>query len=150
MSPRPVGALCHRLSRVTRDGDDGFTLVEVIVAFVIFMVVAGGATFTVLGGLQSSRATHSQVSGTNVAQQEIERARSMPRASLTATPTATTTTVLGSEKYTSTRTISYLPNGASCPTGIATDAPHKIAVTVTVTWPSSKGKTIRMDTVLAC
>ena len=52
MSPRPVGALCHRLSRVTRDdAENGFTLIEVIVAFVIFLIVAtangdSGKTYT--------------------------------------------------------------------------------------------------------
>lgn len=146
MTPRPVGRWCHRLRGMA--SDEGFTLIEVVVAFVIFMIVAGAGTLVIITGQHSARTTNTQVASTNIAQQEIERARALPRASLTAAPTQTTTTTLGGQSYSATRTISYLPANTPCPTGVATDAPHKIAVTVTVT--SSTGRTVRMDTVLAC
>jgi prepilin-type N-terminal cleavage/methylation domain-containing protein len=130
--------------------DRGFTLIEVMVSFVIFAIVASAATLAVVNGISTSKATSDRVGAANVAQQELEHARAMPRASLAAAPTATSTTTVGNNAFTTTRTIAYAPAGSACPTTIATDAPHKITVNVVVSWPGSHGRTVQMGTVLAC
>jgi Tfp pilus assembly protein PilV len=132
-------------------GDSGFALTEVIVSFIIFLVIATAATVSVSRGIDSSGASRDRVGAANVAQQQLEQARAMPRASLTAVPTATSTATVGTSNYAITRTVGFLPaDSTACPTDVATDAPHEITVHVDVTALGATPRTIGMDTVIAC
>ena len=135
----------------TDDADSGFALTEVIVSFIIFVAVATAATYAVTRGIASSVAGHDRVGAANLAQQQLEQARALPRAGLTASPTATSTATVGNSKYTVTRTVGYLPAGnTACPTDVATDAAHEITVHVAVVAHGATSRTIGMDTVIAC
>jgi prepilin-type N-terminal cleavage/methylation domain-containing protein len=152
--------LAQRLTRRSRgkhsggDGDvaqAGFALTEVLVCFVILLIIATAATYAVNAGINSSSITHQRVGSANVAQQQLEQARALPRASLTATPTATSTASVGGSKYTVKRSIGYLPTGSTaCPTDVATDAAHEITVHVDVAPATGSTRTVGMDTVIAC
>ena len=131
--------------------DSGFALTEVIVSFIIFVAVATAATYAVTRGIDSSGASRDRVGAANVAQQQLEQARALPRASLTAAPIATSTATVGAGTYKVTRTVGYLPAGSTaCPTDVATDAAHEITVHVDVTTGGAVTRTIGMDTVIAC
>ncbi len=135
----------------TDQGDSGFALTEVIVSFIMFIVVATAATVAVSRGIDSSGANRDRVGAANIAQQQLEQARALPRASLTAAPTATSTAIAGASKYTVRRTVGFLPAGSTaCPTDVATDAAHEITVHVDVTTQGQTPRTITMDTVIAC
>lgn len=131
-------------------GDDGFTLIETLVSLGLFMIVSLAAVLAVVTATSNTDATRDRVAAANVAQQEIARAQAMPRSGLTASPTASRTATVGSEPYTVTRSIAYVPAGVPCPSAPATDAPHRISVYVTVTWPGAKGRSVDVGTVLAC
>ena len=153
-SPSPLTRFTHRL-RTAGTGDDGFTLTEVIVSFVIFAIVATAATVAVVNGTKSTQLTNSRVTAANVAQQALQQAQAMPRAALTAAPSTSPT--VGTAQYTVNgfavaRTIGYLSGTASassCPTTIDASAKHEITVHVVVT-PAIGGRSVSMDTVIAC
>jgi prepilin-type N-terminal cleavage/methylation domain-containing protein len=131
--------------------DDGFALIEVLVSMMIFAIIASAATYAVTSGIGSSDASRDRVGSANVAQQQLEQARAMPQASLVATPTATSTAVVGTGTYTVTRTVGFLPaDSTGCPTDVATDAPHEITVHVEVAPANGDSRTVGMDTVIAC
>ena len=132
--------------------DGGFTLVEALVSLTIFVIVAAAAALAIVTGITGNNASSDRVGAAQVAQQESDRARAMSKDALTATPLATSTATRGSKQYTVQRTVSYI-GGTSCPTalptGTATATPREIRVNVVVTVPGS-GRTVTMDTVLAC
>lgn len=150
-TPHRIQRLWHRLRYPARPqhGDAGFTLLEVVVSLVIFAIVAASATAAIINGVSSSNVTRNRVDAANIAQQDIQQLAALPRTSVTAAPTSTTVTV-GNEPYTVTRQIGTLPSGTPCPTVVATDTPHKITVHVQVNWPNDNGRSVQMDTVLAC
>src|SRR5262245_46321268 len=134
-----------------RSSEAGFALTEIIVSMVMFAIIATAATYAVTSGINSSGASRDRVGAANVAQQQLEQARAMPRANLIAAPTATSTATVGANQYTVTRTVGYLPAGStSCPTAVATDAAHEITVHVDVTTVGETPRTVGMDTVIAC
>jgi prepilin-type N-terminal cleavage/methylation domain-containing protein len=144
----------HRYSgrhRAQGGFDAGFALTEVIVSMMIFAIIAAAATYAVTSGIGSSSASRDRVGAANVAQQQLEQARAMPRASLVATPTATSTATVGNGTYTVTRTVGYLPaDSTGCPTDVATDAAHEITVHVEVAPTDDGSRTVGLDTVIAC
>lgn len=67
-----------RASRSGAGTDDGFTLVEVIVALTIFAIAALSAVPLVLGGLKASARARVETLAKDVTQQRIERMRNLP------------------------------------------------------------------------
>lgn len=152
----------HRLSRFatrargrhaeTSDTESGFALTEVLVAGMIFAIVSVAAVAATNAGIHSSSATHQRVVTANVAQQAVQQAVNMPRASLTATPSpAPTTVAVGKGKYKVTRSIEYVPAGANaCPSTVAVGTPYAIVVHVSAVPIADSTRSVQMDTVLAC
>ena len=58
------------------DSDDGFTLVEVIVAMLIFTIILTGFLYTMTASLTSTRDTRARVVAANLASQQIDVLRS--------------------------------------------------------------------------
>jgi type II secretory pathway pseudopilin PulG len=68
-TPHWMHQVCHRLRAVANDTrDGGFTLVEVLVSFVIFVAVAGAATTGIVNALQASHVSQQRVDAADVAQ----------------------------------------------------------------------------------
>lgn len=132
--------------------DSGFALTEVLVATVILAIVGAAAVMAIDTGVSSASVTHQRVVTANVAQQAIQQAVTMPRASLTATPTpAASTVTVGTGKYTVNRSIAYTPTGANaCPTGVTVGTPYAIVVHVVAVPLAGSTRSVQMDTVLAC
>jgi len=128
--------------------DDGFSLLEVVVSFVLFAIVASAATAAVGNSIRTSDTTARRVEATQVAQQDIEKARAMKPAQISATGYPITVTA-GSGTFTVTRTVSY-SSGTSCPGTPVAGTQYYLNVTDVVTWPGNDGRTVRMDTVLSC
>jgi type II secretory pathway pseudopilin PulG len=148
-----LGAL--RTGSDTSDADGGFILVEAIVSMVIFAIVAAGATTAVIGGIQGSSVTQTRVSTANIAQQAVQQAEAMPKASLAATPIVTSTATAGNAKYTVTRTVQFATPTAgqvptACPTAVSSGTPYAMVVHVSVTGAGKNARTVAMDTVISC
>ena len=147
------------LARVRQEPDAGFTLIEAIVSFTIFAIVILGAVLAIVAGQSSANSSRDRVTAANVAQQEIARAQALPTASLTAAPTATSTSTVGAEPYTVTRKVDFSASATAspqpaqptaCPSVITAGTAYWMHVAVTVTWPGSNGRSVQMDTVRAC
>jgi prepilin-type N-terminal cleavage/methylation domain-containing protein len=68
-TPHWMSRVCHRLRRVAKDTQDGgFTLVEVLVSFVIFAAVAGSAATGIVNALRASHVSQQRVDAADVAQ----------------------------------------------------------------------------------
>ena len=131
--------MTHRVGYAT--GDEGFTLLEVVVSFILFAIVAASATAAIANSISASNTTNNRVAATNLAQQAIAKARA-DHATLESSPNATTT----SGNYTIAQTATIPTSGSTtCPVG------STIPFTVIVSWKDgSATRSVRMDTVIAC
>lgn len=146
-----------RPNRAARAGDAGFTLMEVLVSMMIFAIISAAAVTAVISGIHGASATDRRVGTSNIAQQTIQQAQNAPRATLAASPSATSTVSAGSVKYRVTRTVTFAPTTATaCPTTIVSATPYAMRVLVDVVQLGSNGTTgadtrsVHMETVLAC
>lgn len=137
-------AMLGRLRRTAGDGPDGgYTVLEAIVSFTLFVVVATGAITGVVNSIQASHASHQRVDAANVAQSFIASAQ------------ANTTTVtvesgkeysanIGSEQFQVKRWITFHnPSGTQCTPGAT--------FVVSVTVADDDGNYLaRSDSVVTC
>ncbi|GAB4067613.1 hypothetical protein GCM10028777_24130 [Angustibacter speluncae] len=142
--------LRDRLDAVRTSGEDGLSLVEVVVAMVVFAVMAAAALGVVVRTTGVASANASRVAAANLATMQIEAARSQLAIQLPDGTTTRTETV-GGTTYTISQTASYTTQDTTtnlC-AGSAGKLAHKL-VTVTVTWPGMGNiRPVRADTVRA-
>ena len=144
---RATRTVRHHLQRTTdrigyaSRGDDGFTLLEVVVSFVLFAIIAASATAAIANSITVSNTTNDRVAATNLAQKAIAKARA-DHATLESSPNTTSTT----GNYIIAQTATIPTSGSTiCPVG------STIPFTVTVSWKKgSATRSVRMDTVIAC
>lgn len=135
--------------RALRDGDAGFTLLEVVVSFVLFGIVALSATAAVANSIKTTSATTNRVTAANIAQQVLAQARA-DQTALRTTLGARTTVASPNPSFTAVQSTglggTVAASGATpCPVG------DWINYTVTVSWlDHSTARSVRMDTVFAC
>jgi type II secretory pathway pseudopilin PulG len=116
-TPHWMQRVCHRIGCDAKDTRDaGFTLVEVLVSFVLFMVVSAGAATGVVTALNASHSSQQRVDAANVAQafvtQAIQNAiRISPSAGETVSNVGRS-----DEKFTVTRWITF-DSGDTCHPG---------------------------------
>ncbi len=128
-------------------GDGGFTVAEVIVSFVLFVVVATAATTGVINSLQSAHASQRRVDAANVAQSFIASAQANSASATVESGKSYEANVLG-EQFTVKRWITFFPpdgtpGGTQCSPGAT--------FTVNVTVDNADGEFLaRSDSVVAC
>jgi prepilin-type N-terminal cleavage/methylation domain-containing protein len=154
------------ISSVAADAsdDDGFTLIEVVIAMVVLAIFSAAVGVVLLDGLEVSKAGRQRVAAANLAAREIEIARNQFASSeaaaiaLAATgavsnpnPLSGSSSVVDGVPYTVSRTVQWLPtgNGASpCDGGSLVNHPS-LRVQVSVTWPNMGfAKPVRSSTLL--
>jgi prepilin-type N-terminal cleavage/methylation domain-containing protein len=119
-------------------GDAGFTMVEVIVSLAIFAGFSAAALAAIIGSSKAQDATRSRVSGTNIAQSDLEQARALPSPSAA---NYTTSAPGDTATYRVARTVTY-PTPSCTAGGLI-----KISVVVSQSGSSTQ---VRTDTVVAC
>ena len=134
--------------RTASDSDGGFSLLEVVVSFALFAIVAAAATAAVANSIRTSDSTAQRVEATQIAQQDIEKARALKPAQISVTGYPLVVTA-GARSFTVTRTINY-STGSSCPSTRVAGSEYYLNVTDVVTWSGDTTRSVRMDTVLAC
>lgn len=122
--------------------DDGFTLVEVLVAMTLFVIISVSALASLITLEQVTNMTQKRVTASNLARQEIERLRG-ENLSVSQLDAAATYPSVGGTKYTITPTMAP---GAT----VTCTAGSSRQVTVVVSWNASGARSVRYDTVLSC
>lgn len=136
-----LGRLTQRLRRGDTDG--GFTVLEVVVSFVLFAVVSTAATTAVVNATKTSHGTQQRVQAAGLAQQDI--AQSVAAYQTGTMPKNTTyTAAAGAESFAVTREVAFVGSATACTSGNA------FSVHVEVRPRSSAGVLAQSDTVVAC
>lgn len=134
-----------------RVGDEGFTLAEVVISFVLFMILAAAAGVALTGTLQLSRSNEARVVAANLAGREMETIRGLTSDQVSDGAAPTRTVVVDGRTYYLDRTATFDTaggTGSAC-AGASGPAAFK-RVTVTVTWDSMNGtRPVRSDTLKA-
>lgn len=115
--------MCTRLRDLRRaaTGEDGISLVEVLVAMTLLAVTMAATASGVIRSLEVARESRESVIGANIAQYELERLRSIPfvdwvtSAQASGGTTTTTATEVGPNRqaYTVTREATWVQAGAA-------------------------------------
>lgn len=136
-------------SAPTPSSDAGLTLIELVVAMMVFAILALGVAYSMLATLQSSRDNRGRQVAANLAAQEIDLVRSVDDI-FTIQNTSRVQEVDG-VPYTVTRSTGWVNSGinsSDCGSGNGV-LQHK-RVNVTVSWGvGGAGRTVRSDTVVA-
>lgn len=131
--------------------DGGFTMAEVIVAFVLFMLLAGTAGVALTHTLQISHANSSRVVAANLAAREMEIVRGLNANDIADGTAATQTVVIDGQNYylDRTATLDVAGGSGSACSGASGPAAFK-RVTVRVSWDRMDGvRPVQSDTLKA-
>ena len=133
------------------DDDDGFTLVEVIVAMVVFAIVLTGFLYTVTASLAATRDTRTRIVAANLASQQIDLVRSA--STVFDVVNSTRDIALNGDTFhvkVKTEWVTGSGTTASCEAGAAVGALAYKHVTVEVTWDnmSQGARPVYSDTAL--
>lgn len=118
-----------------RNEDEGFTLIEVVVAMLVFAIIATGFLMTVTAGLVNTRDTRARVIAANLASQQIDLIRSA--SSVFDVVNSTSTRTLNGDTFhvrVSTSWATSTGATATCEAGTAVGSLAYKQVTVEVTW----------------
>jgi prepilin-type N-terminal cleavage/methylation domain-containing protein len=77
-SPEPSRAWIRRRCLPTNHGDDGFTLIEVMVAFLIIAVIAAAGTSLTVRGLRATLEAKQLSQAQNLVNEQVEEMRGLP------------------------------------------------------------------------
>jgi type II secretory pathway pseudopilin PulG len=133
--------------------DAGFTVLEALVSFVLFAIMAGASITAIVNAMSTSNTSQDRVAAANLAQQDLQQARALQAPNYPQAVAARTVTVSG-QKFTVTRTLS----STTCPVSSDPNNPGiawqpgdatSMQVTTTVTWPGSTSS-VAMSTEIAC
>jgi hypothetical protein len=129
-------------------GEDGVSLLELVVALSIFVVMILGIVASIDSGLTLTRNNAARSVAANLASQEMDTVRSTPFTTLTP---RTVTQVVGSTTYSIDRQLTWVSKSATNGPCDGTNAdPELLRVHVVVTWPAMSGVTpVVSDTTLA-
>jgi prepilin-type N-terminal cleavage/methylation domain-containing protein len=131
-----VKLIRNRLARNT-DPEAGLTLLEVIIAMMIFAVVAAGVAFVMVSSLSTTRDARAREVATNLAAQDIDYTRSVD--DVIDVVDKVTTTTIGGITYTVTRTTAWITSsGADATCGASGGVLLYKHVNDRVTWTGAR------------
>lgn len=142
-------AIVNRLRASGSDG--GFTIIEVMVAMVVFALIAAGVATGIVATISLTQDNRSREAALNLAAADITAVRSDP--DVFSVTGGTTKSTVGSQEYTVTRTTSWITSsGADNTCGAGTGQLSYKRVNVSVSWkssPTAKPRNVKLDTLVA-
>lgn len=148
-----ISALARRLRRTAAD-DAGFTIIEVMVAMMVFALISVGVAYGITNALVLTQDSRSRQVAVNLASQDIDRLRARVQTDGDAILDVTASTDsarVGGQSFSIKRSVAWVSSdgtSGACGTGSGTLA-YK-SITETVTWRTkSNPQSITMDTLLA-
>lgn len=143
------GKFAERL-RASRD-ESGVTLIEIMVAMMIFSLIALGIGYALVTTMTIARDNKSREIASGIAASEIDSARALGDPFAVLDLPARTVTTAAAEKYTVTRKTAWVtPTGSASTCGTSGGALQYKRITVTVSWPKMRSTTpVTIDTLLA-
>lgn len=144
--------LLHTRLRASAAPDAGLSLIEVIVAMMIFAMLSIGVAYSLLSTLTLTRDSRSREVAANVAAQEIDLDRASKDVfNLLDTPSPVETEVDGVTYYLQRSTRWVTGEGAPTGCGTGTGTLQYKRINVTVTWSGMRASTapVRADTLLS-
>lgn len=130
--------------------DDGFSLIEVVVAMLVFATLAVGIAFSLLSVLAMTKEGRARAIATNLAAQEIDLDRSASDVFTLGDVTRTLTNASGTFRVNrTTQWVSGAGGGTGCGTGTGVLQYKRINVSVTWDGMRAEAAPVRTDTVLA-
>ncbi|PYY37696.1 hypothetical protein DEJ16_04965 [Curtobacterium sp. MCJR17_055] len=139
------------LLQSARERQDGFTIIEVMVAMTVFAMIAAGVAAGIVSSIYLTQDNRSREAALNLATQEIDRVRSVKDV-FTVTNSSSPAQV-GGQQYTVTRSVNWITSTGSdntCGAGDGVLAYKR--VNVQVAWSngtSSKQRSVDIDTLVA-
>jgi type II secretory pathway pseudopilin PulG len=130
----------HGAAQLGRGDDAGFTVAEVIVAFLLFMILAGSAGVALTSAVRLSRANEARVVAANLAERQMEAVRGMAAADIVDGDAPTVTVDLdGRQYFVDQRTTLDTTGGSGAACGGASGPATFKRVRVQVTWNDMDG-----------
>lgn len=124
--------------------DAGFTVLEVIVSFTLFVLASSTATYALFTSINASHISQQRGTAAGVAQSYIAQAAANS-ATVTRESAKQYSAAVGSEQFTVLRTITFSPSGATqCSQGAS------FTVDVVVSQAQTSKFLARNDSVIAC
>ncbi|WP_395879061.1 prepilin-type N-terminal cleavage/methylation domain-containing protein [Curtobacterium sp. 9128] len=139
------------LLRDAREHDEGFSIVEVLVAMTVFALIAAGVATGIVGSLYLAQGSRSREVAIGLAQDAIDQARTSTN--LFGVVDKTSQTTIGNMTYTVTQVARWIPTagtGNACGAGGGPLAYKRVSMTVSWT-ASGRGATqsIAMNSMVA-
>lgn len=132
-----VGAGGEPGPRAGRRGEQGLTLLELVVAISVFALISGGIAATIDSGLTLTRNNRQRSVAANLASQEMDTVRST---SFTALVARTVTQDVDGTNFTINRSLTWVSRSATNgPCDGTNQNPELLRVRVMVTWPNMRG-----------
>ncbi|WP_236900924.1 type IV pilus modification PilV family protein [Cryobacterium arcticum] len=131
--------------------DDGISLIEIMVAMMIFSIIALGIGYAMISTLTIARDNKSREIAAGIAASEIDSARAIGDPFAVLDVAAHTVTTAAAETYTVTRITAWVtPAGSSTTCGTGGGALQYKRITITVSWPKMRSADpVTSDTLLA-
>lgn len=145
-----ITAIARRL-RAARESDEGFSIIEVMVAMTIFAMIAAGVAMGIASTLFLTQDNRSREAALNLANQALDAARSTK--DVFTLDDDTSQQAIGAQRYTIKRTTNWINSDGtdnSCGAGSGVLAYKRVAVTVS--WSSNaspKQKRVVIDSLIA-
>ncbi|OIH99427.1 MULTISPECIES: prepilin-type N-terminal cleavage/methylation domain-containing protein [unclassified Curtobacterium] len=133
------------------DDESGFTIIEVMVAMVVFALIAAGVATGIVGTLALTQDNRSRETALNLAAADITAVRS--NADVFSVSGGTTTKTVGKRDYTVTRKTSWITSSGTDNTcGAGSGQLSYKRVNVSVSWrssPTATPRSVGLDTLVA-
>jgi prepilin-type N-terminal cleavage/methylation domain-containing protein len=137
--------------RAARESDDGFSIVEVMVAMTVFAMIAAGVAAGIVSTLYLTQDNRSREAALNLANQALDAARSTK--DVFTLDDDTSAQRVGNQDYTVVQTTNWINSDGSdnsCGAGSGVLAYKRVAITVSWTSGTSpRQKNVVLDTLIA-